>query len=191
MGQRGVNKAIVVGNLGGEPETRYSQAGEMIVNISVATSEVWKDKATGQPMEKTEWHRIVAFGPLAEIVAQYCTKGTKVYCEGALQTRKWIDDQGVERYTTQIKLQQFEVLAGGVNFDQGAQPSQRAPQPRQAPQQRQASGGTARQAYQRQGGAPAGARMNPNGTQQSPYANTPPANYTPPPGGGFDDDIPF
>ncbi len=103
-----VNKVILVGNLGKDPEIRRTQDGRPIANLSVATSETWRDKATGERKEKTEWHRVVIFSePLCKIVEQYLKKGAKVYIEGALQTRKWTDPQGVEKYSTEIVLQGF------------------------------------------------------------------------------------
>ena len=103
-----VNKVILVGNLGKDPEIRRTQDGRPIANLSVATSETWRDKATGERKEKTEWHRVVIFSePLCKIVEQYLKKGAKVYIEGALQTRKWTDQSGVEKYSTEVVLQGF------------------------------------------------------------------------------------
>jgi len=103
-----VNKVILVGNLGKDPEIRRTQDGRPIANLSIATSETWRDKATGERKEKTEWHRVVIFSePLCKIVEQYLKKGAKVYIEGALQTRKWTDQSGVEKYSTEVVLQGF------------------------------------------------------------------------------------
>jgi single-strand DNA-binding protein len=103
-----VNKVILVGNLGKDPEIRRTQDGRPIANLSIATSDTWRDKATGERKEKTEWHRVVIFSePLCKIVEQYLKKGAKVYIEGALQTRKWTDQQGVEKYSTEVVLQGF------------------------------------------------------------------------------------
>jgi single-strand DNA-binding protein len=103
-----VNKVILVGNLGKDPEIRRTQDGRPIANLSVATSDTWRDKATGERKEKTEWHRVVIFSePLCKIVEQYLKKGAKVYIEGALQTRKWTDNAGVEKYSTEVVLQGF------------------------------------------------------------------------------------
>ena len=103
-----VNKVILVGNLGKDPEVRRMQNGNPVVNLSVATSDTWRDKATGERKEKTEWHRVVIFSePLCKIVEQYLKKGAKVYIEGALQTRKWTDQSGVEKYSTEVVLQGF------------------------------------------------------------------------------------
>ncbi len=102
MANRGINKVILVGNLGNDPEMRYTPDGRAIANLSIATSESWQDKNTGQMQEKTEWHRVVIFGRLAEVAGQYLKKGSQVYIEGKLQTRKWQDQNGQDRYTTEI-----------------------------------------------------------------------------------------
>lgn len=102
MAERGINKVIIVGNLGQAPELRYMPNGGAVASLTLATSENWRDKASGEQREKTEWHRVVVFGKLAEIAGEYLTKGAKVYIEGQLQTRKWQDAQGIDRYTTEI-----------------------------------------------------------------------------------------
>lgn len=102
-----VNKAIIIGNLGRDPEVRTMQDGKKVANLSIATSETWKDKSTGERKEKSEWHRVVLFGPLAEVAEMYAKKGSKVYCQGQIQTRKWTDQQGQEKYSTEIVLQGF------------------------------------------------------------------------------------
>lgn len=102
MASRGINKIIIVGNLGQDPEVRYLPNGGAVASMSVATSEVWKDKQTGEQREKTEWHRVVIFGKLAEIAGEYLRKGSQVYIEGKLQTRKWQDQSGIDRYTTEV-----------------------------------------------------------------------------------------
>jgi len=107
-----VNKVILVGNLGRDPEVRYSPDGAAISNFSIATTDTWRDKATGEKKESTEWHRIVFFGKTAEIVAQYLKKGSAVYVEGALRTRKWTDKEGQERYTTEIVGDRMQMLGG-------------------------------------------------------------------------------
>jgi len=109
---RGVNKAIIVGNLGRDPEVRYSASGAAIANVNIATTESWKDKQTGETNEKTEWHRVVFFGRLAEIVNEYLKKGSQVYVEGRLQTRKWQDQSGQDRYTTEIVASDMQMLGG-------------------------------------------------------------------------------
>ncbi len=110
MASRGINKVILVGNLGNDPETRYLPSGGAVTNISVATSDSWKDKQTGQLQERTEWHRIVFFNRLAEIAAEYLKKGSKVYLEGSLRTRKWQDKAGQDRYTTEIVAGEMQML---------------------------------------------------------------------------------
>lgn len=102
MASRGINKVILVGNLGQDPEVRYLPNGGAVTNISIATSETWKDKQTGEQKDKTEWHRVVIFGKLAEIAGEYLKKGSQVYIEGQLQTRKWQDQSGQDRYTTEV-----------------------------------------------------------------------------------------
>ncbi len=109
---RGINKVILVGNLGGDPEVRATAAGARIANITVATSDAWTDKTTGQKQERTEWHRVVFFNRLAEIVEQYLTKGSSVYLEGRLQTRKWQDKDGQDRWTTEIVANEMQMLGG-------------------------------------------------------------------------------
>jgi single-strand DNA-binding protein len=104
MASRGINKVILVGNLGQDPEVRYMPNGNAVANFNVATSETWKDKQTGENRDRTEWHRIVVFGKLAEVTGEYIKKGTLVYIEGQLQTRKWQDQSGVDRYTTEIVI---------------------------------------------------------------------------------------
>jgi len=115
MAARGVNKVILVGNLGSDPEMRYTQDGKAIASLSLATSESWNDRNSGQQVEKTEWHRISMFGKLAEIAGQYLKKGSKVYIEGKLQTRKWQDQQGQDRYSTEVVVDisgQMQMLDG-------------------------------------------------------------------------------
>jgi single-strand DNA-binding protein len=133
---RGINKVTVVGNLGQDPETKYMPSGGAVTNISVATSESWKDKQTGQPQERVEWHRIVFFNRLAEIAGEYLKKGSQVYVEGALRTRKWQDQSGQDRYTTEIVGNEMQMLGGrqggGMGGDQGYDQSQSyAPAPAQ------------------------------------------------------------
>ncbi len=138
---RGVNKVILVGNLGQDPETRYMPSGGAVTNVTIATSESWKDKQTGQPQERTEWHRVVFFNRLAEIAGEYLKKGAKVYVEGSLRTRKWQDQSGQDRYTTEIVAAEMQMLdsrggnASGGYDDSYSAPQQRPSAPRQAPQQ--------------------------------------------------------
>lgn len=107
---RGVNKVILIGNLGRDPEVRYMPNGQAVANVTIATSEAWKDKNTGEQQERTEWHRVVFFRRLAEIAGEYLKKGSKVYIEGKLQTRKWQDQQGQDRYTTEIVANEMQML---------------------------------------------------------------------------------
>ncbi|VAX12523.1 Single-stranded DNA-binding protein [hydrothermal vent metagenome] len=138
---RGVNKVILIGNLGKDPEVKYAANGNAVANITLATSESWKDKNTGEQVDKTEWHRVVFFRRLAEIAGEYLKKGSKVYIEGKLQTRKWQDQNGQDRYTTEVVANEMQMLdsrGGSASFDQGgynqsAAPAQSQAQP--APQQ--------------------------------------------------------
>ena len=132
----GINKVILVGNLGAKPELKYSQSGNAMTSLSVATSESWTDKNTGQKQEKTEWHRVSLFGKLAEIAGQYLDKGSKVYVEGKLQTRKWQDQSGQDRYTTEVVVSGFNGTLQMLDRQQGAMgegaPQQAAPTAPQA-----------------------------------------------------------
>ena len=120
---RGVNKAIIVGNLGRDPEVRYSANGNAIANVTIATTESWKDRQSGERQEKTEWHRVVFFSRLAEIAGEYLKKGSQVYIEARLQTRKWEDRDGNERYTTEIVANEMQMLGGrGGGDSQGGSP---------------------------------------------------------------------
>ena len=120
---RGINKVILVGNLGRDPEMKYTASGAAIANITVATSESWNDKQTGEKQEKTEWHRVVMFGKLAEICSQYLNKGSQVYIEGKLQTKKWQDKSGNDRYTTEIVSNVMQMLGGAGASNTPNQPS--------------------------------------------------------------------
>ncbi len=123
---RGINKVIIVGNVGGDPETRYMPSGSAVTNLTVATNESWKDKQTGEQKERTEWHRVAMFNRLAEIAAEYLRKGSQVYIEGKLRTRKWQDKNGQDRYTTEIIADEMQMLGGrggsggGGNFGGGS-----------------------------------------------------------------------
>ncbi|WP_428086940.1 single-stranded DNA-binding protein [Candidatus Thioglobus sp.] len=158
----GINKVILVGNLGQKPEVKFASNGNAIANISLATSETWTDKNTGQKQERTEWHRVSLFGKLAEIAGQYLDKGSKVYVEGKMQTRKWQDQSGADRYTTEVVVSGFN---GTLQMLDSRNNSGAAPQP--AGQQQP---------------APAPAAKAPIATQDP---------ITPVDNAGFDDDIPF
>ncbi len=164
---RGVNKVILIGNLGQDPDVRSMPNGNAVTKITVATSESWKDKNTGQQQERTEWHRVVAFARLAEIMGEYLRKGSKVYIEGSLRTNKWQDQNGQDRYTTEIVANEMQMLdsRGGGTASMG--------------------GG-----YQQQDNGfssqPPPAQQAP--AQQAPAASAPAAQ---PQGGDFEDDIPF
>lgn len=153
---RGVNKVIIVGNCGQDPETRFMPSGGAVTNLSIATSESWKDKTSGEPQERTEWHRVVFFNRLAEIAGEYVKKGSKLYVEGSLRTRKWQGQDGQDRYTTEIVASEMQMLdsrggQGGYDAPQGSSGQNSAPKssdqaPQQAPQQ------TSQQAPQQQSG---------------------------------------
>lgn len=181
MASRGVNKVILVGNLGGDPETRYMPSGGAVTNITLATSESWKDKQTGQPQERTEWHRVVFFNRLAEIAGEYLKKGSKVYVEGALRTRKWQGQDGQDKYTTEIVAAEMQMLdsrsggaSGGSSGGQGG-----------GYQQQPQGGGD----YDQGGGD----YSQGGGSRRSQPASNAPASGAAPAGdfNDFDDDIPF
>ena len=164
MASRGVNKVILVGNLGTDPEIRQSPNGSVVANLNVATGEAWKDQQ-GQLQERTEWHRVVMFGRTAEIARDYLRKGSKLYLEGRLQTRKWQDKNGQDRYTTEIVAQEFQML------DRASGGADGAPAPR----------------------ASSGSGYNQSTSYDAPKPSSAP-NYPPASGGmdvDFDDDIPF
>ncbi len=124
---RGVNKVILVGNLGRDPEVRYSPNGQAIANVNIATSDSWKDKNTGEKQERTEWHRVVFFGRLAEIAGEYLKKGSQIYIEGRLQTRKWQDKDGNDRYTTEIVANEMQMLGSRAGSGVPADDSNQEP----------------------------------------------------------------
>lgn len=179
---RGINKVILLGHLGRDPEVKYMPNGNAVANITIATSESWKDKNTGQQQDRTEWHRVVIFGKLAEIAGQYLKKGSLVYIEGQLQTRKWTDQSGQDRYTTEIVVNMQGTMqmldrkgsndnSGdfGSSQDYGYQGQQQQPQ----------------QSYGNQGGSNQNYQQSRNNTQQQP------AQQAAPTFDDFDDDIPF
>lgn len=166
-----VNKVILIGNLGKDPDVRYMPSGKAVANVTVATNETWKDRNTGEKQERTEWHNVVFYSPLAEIVGQYLRKGSSVFVEGRLQTKKWQDKNGQDRYTTEIVANEMKML-GGRSGSGGS-----APFPAEGPEMDAAP-------------APASAPRAPQG----PAPARPPAAAQPQPGpdpNGFDDDIPF
>lgn len=175
MASKGVNKVILVGHLGQEPEVRYMPNGGAVANLSLATSETWRDKQTGEQKEKTEWHRVVVFGKLAEIAGEYLQKGSQVYIEGALQTRKWTDTQGLERYTTEIIVNVGGTLQMLGNRREASSTS--APQTSGQPQQAAAPA------------AKKPSKGKKSKTAAQPEPQPPQAGEFPPM--DFDDDIPF
>lgn len=168
---RGVNKVILIGNLGQDPDTRYTPNGNAVVNLNLATDESYKDRQTGQLVPKTEWHRVVMFGKIAEVAGQYLRKGSKVYIEGKLQTRKWQNKEGQDVYTTEVVVDingQMQML-DTRGSDQGA--------PAGRPQS--------------SGNGPAGGQQNNAPAQSGGYSNQPSQGGMPEPVDDFDDDIPF
>ncbi|HEY7841220.1 MAG TPA: single-stranded DNA-binding protein [Gammaproteobacteria bacterium] len=121
---RGINKVILIGNLGDDPEVRYTQGGSAVANVRLATTESWKDKESGEKQERTEWHRVVFFGRLAEIVAEYLKKGSQVYVEGSIRTNKWQDKEGKDRYTTEIIANEMQMLGGRGGGSRGGSGSE-------------------------------------------------------------------
>ncbi len=199
----GVNKVIIVGNLGKDPEVRAMPSGDFVANLAVATSESWKDKQTGEQKEKTEWHRVAIFGKLAEIAGNYLKKGSKVYLEGALQTRKWTNNDGQDQYTTEVVLQGFNgVMQMLDSKPQGQQQNNGFQQQQQAPQQQQQNNGfqqqqqQQQQAPQQQGGFAPQQSQQQAPQQQGGFANQSQQQQAPKfnpqtPNVDFEDDIPF
>ena len=184
MAQRGVNKVILVGNLGNDPEVRYMPNGNAVANLSLATSESWKDQQ-GQQQERTEWHRLTMYRKLAEIAGEYLKKGSQIYVEGKLQTRKWQDNNGQDKYTTEVIVDQMQMLGSGNN--NGGQANQGGNF------QGQNNSGGYRQSNSQDGGETgnqhdggqrgSGGKASSNGGQQSQSMKKPDFD--------FDDDIPF
>ncbi|WP_105167206.1 single-stranded DNA-binding protein [Pseudoalteromonas sp. T1lg23B] len=169
---RGVNKVILVGNLGQDPEVRYMPNGNGVANISIATTDSWKDKNTGQLQERTEWHRVVLFGKLAEVAGEYLRKGSQVYIEGRLQTRKWTDQSGQEKYTTEIVVDmggQMQML-GGRNEQQGSAPYQGGQQQSNYGQQQYASQAPQQQQYSQPAQSQQSQQQSQGHSQQGGYA---------------------
>ena len=178
-----VNKVILVGNLGQDPDIRYTQSQKQVANLSLATSDQWTDKATGQKQERTEWHRLVMFDRLAEIAGQYLKKGSKVYVEGKLQTRKWQNQQGVDQYTTEIVVNDLQMLDGS-NAAKGGQ------QPNHGAQQAQAAQAPAQPNYAAPQVQAAHAPAQPNyAAPQAQAAQAPAQGFSG--GGSYGGDIPF
>ena len=180
---RGINKVTLIGNLGNDPDVRYTPAGKCVVGLSIATSESWKDRNTGESKEKTEWHRVVIYDKTAEFAAQYLKKGSKVYIEGKLQTRKWQDQGGVDHWTTEVIVDirgQLQSLDPAPTNGQGSNVTQMRPQNNQQPQQNRQPQQPHQQAQQQVAG--------------SDVQSQPPQGA---PGGAgghadiYDDDIPF
>ncbi|OBT12137.1 single-stranded DNA-binding protein [Vibrio sp. UCD-FRSSP16_10] len=168
MASRGVNKVIILGNLGNDPELRHFSNGNAVANFTVATSETWQDKATGQPREKTEWHRISVMGKLAEIAGNHLRKGSQVYIEGQLQTRKWQDKSGQERYTTEIVVQGFNGTMQMLGSrQQGGE--QGASYDNSANQQNQYNQNTQQSSAVNQGRAPEGFTPSPDDYDDIPF----------------------
>ena len=161
---RGINKVILIGNLGRDPETRYTQGGSAVTNLRIATAESWKDKQTGEQQERTEWHSVVCFARLGEIAGEYLRKGSKVYIEGRLQTRKWQDKEGHDRYSTEIVANEMQMLDSRGGADAGDGPPMR------------------------QSNAPRsqGARGGDRAAQPEPYDSAATSDFA-----DIDDDIPF
>ncbi|EAB4416563.1 single-stranded DNA-binding protein SSB2 [Salmonella enterica] len=184
MATRGVNKVILVGNLGQDPEVRYMPNGGAVANLTLATSESWRDKQDGEIREHTEWHRVVVFGKLAEIASEYLRKGAQVYIEGQLRTRKWTDQSGQDKYTTEVVVGQNGTMQMLGRRDsqpqQGGQQFSGQPQPQTPPPAAKGEGKAAK-------GAGKAAKGKNAAPQQPPAQPQPPQNEWPP----MDDDIPF
>jgi len=204
MFNRSVNKVVLVGNLGKDPEMRYMPNGGAVANLTIATTESWKDKQTGERKDKTEWHRLTVFNRLGEMCGEYLKKGAKIYVEGKLQTRKWQGKDGQDRYTTEVVVSEIQMMDSRNSGQSGGQPNQgNAPQanaqtqqswgnaPQQPPAQQQAP--QMAPAYKQQAPAPAPQQAP---TQQKPAPQAPAPQQPAPnqynePSMDFDDDIPF
>lgn len=190
---RGINKVILVGNLGGDPEVRYMPSGNAVTNVTLATSESWKDKQSGNLEERTEWHRVVFFNKLAEIAGEYLRKGAQVYVEGSLRTRKWQDQSGQDRYTTEVVASEMQMLGGRQDGQQGGNQGgyqQQGSQQQGNQNQNRQQGNQNQQRGQGNQNRQQGNQNRQQGgqNQQGGYQNN-----QPPQGGfdDFDDDIPF
>lgn len=163
---RGVNKVILIGNLGADPETRYTASGSAVCNVRMATSRSWRDRNTNEMREETEWHRVVLFGRLGEIAGEYLRKGARIYIEGRIRTNQWKDQQGQDRYTTEIVAEEMQMLDTRSGDAGGPRP-------------------------QRQSGYQGSAGNNPGTSQGGQGGGQAPAYDAPPPNDSFEDDIPF
>lgn len=193
MATKGVNKVILVGNLGNDPEVRYMPNGNAVANLSLATSESWKDQQ-GQVQERTEWHRLTMYRRLAEIAGEYLKKGSQIYVEGKLQTRKWQDQQGQDRYTTEIIVDQMQMLGGRGGEGGGGNGGYQRQQNNQGGGYNQNQGGYQQQGGQQQGGQGGYNQNQGGGYNQAPQGGNQSQPKTPPmaePDFDFDDDIPF
>ncbi|WP_404376523.1 single-stranded DNA-binding protein [Vreelandella aquamarina] len=193
---RGINKVILIGNLGQDPEVRFTPSGTAVANLNLATSDTWMDRQSGQRQERTEWHRVVLFNKTAEIAQQYLKKGSKVYIEGRLQTRKWQDQNGQDRYSTEIVANDMQMLdSRGGDFQGGGAPqggyAQQAPAQQAPPQQNYGQNPPQQGGYPPQGGAP---QRGGQPAPQPPAQHHQNSNYGAPDPGNFDDfddEIPF
>ena len=194
MATKGVNKVILVGNLGNDPEVRYMPNGNAVANLSLATSESWKDQQ-GQVQERTEWHRLTMYRRLAEIAGEYLKKGSQIYAEGKLQTRKWQDQQGQDKYTTEIIVDQMQMLGGRGGEGGGGNGGYQRPQNNQGGYNQAPAQGGYNQAPQQGGGQQGGYNSNQGGGyNQAPQGGNQGQPKNPPmaePDFDFDDDIPF
>lgn len=188
MASRGINKVIIVGNLGNDPEIRYMPNGNAVANLSIATSESWKDQQ-GQQQERTEWHKVTMYRRLAEIAGEYLKKGSQIYIEGKLQTRKWQDQQGNDRYTTEIIAENMQMMGGGGG-GQGSQMNNQNDQGDDAYQQRPANKNAGGQGPYNQS-APPRKTSDQGAYNQSPQRTPQQAPKMSEPDIDFDDDIPF
>lgn len=189
---RGINKVILVGNVGSDPDMRYLPNGNPVINFSIATSESWKDKQSGEKQERTEWHRIVIFNRLAEIAGEYLRKGSKVYVEGSLRTRKWQDQSGADKYMTEIIVSEMQMLdSKGSNAGAGFNNSNMGMQQNAQPNAQHQMGGQQQQAQPYQ--APAASQPYQQAPQQQPSQGFSPSQAAPAPVAmdNFDDDVPF
>lgn len=187
MASRGVNKVILVGNLGNDPEVRYMPNGNAVANLSIATSESWKDQQ-GQLQEKTEWHKVTMYRRLAEIAGEYLKKGSQIYLEGKLQTRKWQDQQGNDRYTTEVIADQLQMLGGRNESGGGQGGGGQGGGYQQSPQGGQNNQGGYQQGGGQQSGGYKPAQQSPQKSPQQAPQKAPPMAE---PDFDFDDDIPF